>query len=298
MVDYISYSASNTLLSCQRRYYLEKVIKAPVDADYSDSKDALQFGKAYHSVLEWTKHDSKLYEEEYLNTACAENNIDGDTRYKVFASVIAYYNLRKASKLKCIASEIKIGNEQLVGYIDAILIDSYGHWWICDLKTSGMIQENMFARLNLDPQLNLYAHFADKVAEELSLDMDQYLGARYCVVGKTRIKIKSGESLTEFAARADVACHEIETLKEDMDPAGSYGNMMKLLDKANSLTVESIIPNRGACLNYNSPCPFWSHCHTGMTYSECLQNVTSFNRASMNDRTRVPQIPTEEDVFS
>jgi hypothetical protein len=293
-VKYISYSASNTLLGCERKYWFEKVVKQAYDADYSDDKEALCVGKAYHQTLELSKHSSKNYSDELLNKAIKENNLSDHHRYIVFASLIAYYKLRRGSALQCIACEIKVGNEQFVGYIDAVLVDSYGNWWICDLKTSGQIQEGMFARLTMDTQLNLYAYFASQVAEQLNLSMDQFMGVRYCVVGKSRMKVKPTESLIEFATRANVTCYDIEIEKQDMQPVAAFNSMMRLLDRANALTEVEIVPNRNNCIQYSSPCPYWSQCHNGKTYSACCEAVKSFDQNSINDRSRIPAVTVVE----
>lgn len=297
-VKYISYSASGVLLSCERRYWFEKVVRQAPDPDYSDDKEALNVGKAYHQVLEHSKHDSKNYTDELLNNAIKENNLSDHHRYIVFASLVSYYQLRRGSALKCIACEVKVGNEVFVGYIDVILMDSYGNWWITDLKTSGQIKEGMFARLTMDTQLNLYAYFADQVAEQLNLSMDQFMGVRYCVVGKSRMKVKPSESLIEFASRAEVRCLDIEIDKQDMQPIAAYNSMMRLLDRANALTEMELVPNRNNCIQYESPCPFWSQCHNGKTYSACCESVKVFDRNTINDRSRIPPAAVEDPVES
>jgi len=294
----ISYSGQSLMKACEKRFFLEKVAKASPDADYADDFTALQFGTAFHYVLEHSKHDHKLFSEELLNKAMKEAGFDDfarEIKFKVYACLTSYYKLRKASGLTLVASEYKVGDDDIVGYADAILTDSNQSWSILDNKTSGWVQPEMFPRLTRDPQLNLYAAYAADMAKTHGLDLEKFTGIRYNVVQKPKHVVKKDESMKDYCTRSNPACYEVFIPKEQLVPSDAVHLIKSALAKAKLLTEETAEPNYSNCLQYNRPCPFWSRCY-GVTYSDSQKNLKVFDQETMVDQTHLLPVTEEKEV--
>jgi PD-(D/E)XK nuclease superfamily len=289
----LSYSGGNLAMKCHRKWYLKYVLKVSVDADSQDDALALREGKAMHTVLEYSYRDASNYKEEYLITAARENNLDDASLYKVYACLYSYYRLHAPSGLRVAGTEVEVGDETYVGYIDSIMVDKNGYWWMEDTKSSGMVMETIFSRLEEDQQLNLYAFYAPQVAEKLKLSLHKFAGARYRVVQKPRIVPRVNEPLKDFARRADAKAYDVEIPVTAMNPAKAYQLHMQLRGSLLNLTEETACPNRQSCIDYNRPCEYWSHCHKGKTFTECKDGVKVFTYATMTDRT----IATDADIL-
>lgn len=280
-----SYSASNMANKCKRKWFLKYIMKAPFDADVSDDALALREGKAMHQVLEFSLRDAANYKEEYLIQATKDNELDTESMFRVYACLYSYYRLHAPSCLQVVGTEIEVGDENFVGYIDSIMADRNGYFWLEDTKSSGMVMETLFSRLEQDTQLNLYAYYAFQVAEKLKLPLAKFAGVRYRVVQKPRIVPRSGETFKDYAKRADCKAHDVEIPLAALDPEVAYRQHMALRAEMVGLTEEQACPNRQSCIDYNRPCEYWSHCHKGKTHSECKSSVRVFTYANMNDRT-------------
>lgn len=280
-----SYSAGNMASKCKRKWYLKYIAKAAFDADVQDDALALKEGKALHEVLEFSLRDAANYKEEYLTQAVRNQELNQESMYRVYACLFSYYRLHAPSCLTVVGTEVEVGDENYVGYVDSVMADRNGNWWIEDSKSSGMVMETLFARLAQDTQLNLYAYYAPQVAEKLGLSMNKFAGVRYRVVQKPRIVPRAGEPLKDYARRADCKAYDVEIPRHLLNPQVAYDQHMALRSEMVGLTEETACPNRQACIDYNRPCEYWSHCHNGKTHSECKESVRVFTFATMTDRT-------------
>lgn len=283
----ISYSAMSMLRKCRRKAYLKYKLHVPKDPDYTDDAVALRFGSAFHKVCELTKHEKSLFTMDIFNTACKEQNLELEDVFKVYACLMSYYKLHTVSRLRCIGLEMEVSNDDIVGYIDAILLDSNGFWWICDLKTSGMLVQSLFARLHRDPQLNLYANFAGQVALKYGLATEKFAGVRYRVVTKPKHVPKTGESFDAYSLRAAPEMYDVEVNAGELDYTEAFEDLMQAKVEMDSLSSETAICNRQSCIDYNRPCEYWSRCH-GKTFTECRDSVKVFTLSNINDRTKAP----------
>jgi hypothetical protein len=286
----ISYSSSTTMLGCQFKFWLDKVEKAPRDPDTVES-DAFTFGKVHHKVLEDCHHDRADYTEDLLVNAARELGLDSGVLPMVYACIHSYFPVREKSGLTCVASEVEVGDGQtFTGYVDAILCDKNYNWWICDLKTSGMFSSSIFARLDQDPQLNIYAAHVNQICEKTGMDPALFAGCRYNVSVKPRMVVKPMETLQSYAARAKPANWEYAVPAVRLDPQYALNQLFRLRDMAGTLTYENAFRNRGNCMTYNKPCEFWSRCHGGLTYSQCMEKAEDFadNADTMKDCTIEP----------
>jgi hypothetical protein len=279
-----SYSAAGMLKTCEKQYAMKYILGVEKDPDSDEDATALRFGKAFHKVCEDTLHDYRNFNMDMLDRACFDNNLDTQAKTKVYACLKSYWALHAASNLICRGLESEIGDDNFVGYVDAVLIDSQGFWWVTDLKTSGMIVDSLFARLHKDPQLNFYGAFAGQLAEKFKLEMSKFAGCRYRVVSKPRAEPKPGESLQSYVSRANVETYDIEIPISLMNFQEAYESMVADREKAAAMTLENAKCNRQNCLIWNRPCPYWSQCH-GKTFTECKDSVRVFTTKTMCDRT-------------
>jgi hypothetical protein len=292
-----SYSACGVYQSCQRKYLLKYILQVDQDSDVEDDGAALRFGKAMHSLLELYKHDYRLMGKEEFKKAhekIMEENliVDQEITTQILACVVTASELHLRSKLIVAGIETEIGDEDIIGYVDLTVADSHGHWWITDLKSSGLVLDSLFARLHKDPQLSLYAHYAQMLAEKLKLDINKFQGVRYRVVQKPKTKPKMGESVSAYRTRADILCHEVIISKEMLPTDDQHRKMKKLKEESKRLTEETAEKNVNNCVQFFRPCEFWSQCY-GATYTECLNKLPRFTQKNISDQTLTP----EEDIL-
>ena len=287
----ISYSSSNTLQGCERKFWHEKVNKTDHDPDYKDDSTALRLGKAFHQVLEEVGHTKAKLKKSVFAGAFLDNEIDTETeRGYIYAMVHKYLALHEKSRLSAEYVEVEIGiPEKYIGFVDAIMIDQNGHWWIVDLKTAGRLSNSLLSRLSRDPQLNLYSYFAPQIADKCGLDLGSFMGTRYRVTTKPTIKLNKKESFTEFVKRCyeRIESYDIGIPASHLNPKASFDHIMSLRDRANKLeeTPEEEVPqNFTYCETYFKPCPYWSNCY-GCTFSDAAEQYTISDSSDISDLT-------------
>lgn len=274
MIRPLSYSSATLLQNCPRKYWHYKINETPIDIDADKSTAAFDIGKAFHKVLEDTKHEFSKFRPQLVLDACKEFNCE-DEALKIHAMLLKYYELHKEIGLQCVACETEISTTDFIGYVDAILINPYTKgWWICDIKTAARLDKTLVAKLNSDVQLNLYACFKDALAKQLNLEVDNFRGVRYRVTTKSKLKQKSSEKLEDYIQRV---FHNIESVDvpikaEMLRPQETWDRFKFLhettldLDKDNP---EGAIQNFSNCNSYFRPCEYWSNCH-----GACFTNNT------------------------
>jgi hypothetical protein len=287
-----SYSASTTYQSCHMKYWLKYIEQVDKDPDVEDDGDALRFGKAMHSLLELYRHDYRWMGKPEFRLAhdkiMEENTItDPAVQTQILSCGVTASELHIRSKLEVVGIEVEIGDRDIIGYVDLVVGDVYGWWWIVDLKSSGLVVESLFARLHKDPQLSLYAHYAPMLAERLKLDVNKFAGVRYRVVQKPKTKPKQGESVSAYCTRADILCHEVVVDKAHLPTDEQFTKMKRLKQGAMILTHETAEKNVGNCIQYFRPCEFWSHCY-GATYTVCKDMLPRFTQKNISDQTLTP----------
>lgn len=289
----ISYSSSNTFQGCQRRFYYQKVAKVDFDPDFDDDAKALRIGKAYHAVLEYCNHSKQAVKPEHYKKSFEENDVSTPTEQGLIAGMVRkYLDLHAKSNLSVAGIEIQIGNEiDYIGFVDVVLIDKNGNWWICDLKTAARLNASLLSRLSRDPQLNIYSYFVEEIAEKCGLDLSKFMGVRYRVTTKASIKCNAKEKIGDFAKRCydRVEAYDIAVPKADLIPEKVYARFMQLLDEMRELetTPEEEVPqNFTYCESYFKPCPYWSRCY-GKTFT------TNAEQYEIYDTDNIPDLTTE-----
>jgi len=277
--------------SCEQRYFYHKVAKVPHDADYEDS-DALGIGKAFHGYLEDNGHGQFHTPAKFsaeIQAKCEEFNVPEEAPL-VAAMALSYMKMHKASGLSVVVCEQKLESPIFVGFIDVILKDNFGGWWIGDLKTAARFdQSQKVATLPKDQQLNLYAHFAMLMAPHLGLDPELFLGCRYRVTTKTKSGIKEGETLAEFARRmvekGSVESYDVIIPVQIMAIEQTWKRFELIQNRAAQITNgEAPVQNLESCFSYFKPCPYFSQCH-GKCYSEATttNEIKVMTKASFDE---------------
>lgn len=271
----LSYSSAGLLQSCSQKYYFYKVEGAVPDEDFKDDDTALLVGKAFHYVLEKSNHVKSNTVGPLLKTACEIFKCE-DEQAMIHAMILKYLECHEKSKLKCHKAEFEMSNDNFIGYIDGIMMEDNGDWWVIDLKTASTFSESITAKLHTNTQLNLYAYFAPDMARQFNLDTSKFAGTRYRVTTKTKIKKKESEEYAKYVSRCyeSVNSYDCVIPKEIMCPERAMAHHLRLFAESIRLRDGDLkpCPNFDNCLQYFKPCKYWSKCH-GATYTECLKKV-------------------------
>jgi RecB family exonuclease len=283
-VGQLSYSGASELKSCSYKYYLHKIARVAVDADSDPDTYSLRFGSAVHEIMENTLYNCKLFKREMIVKAVEHHQLEPQDVLKCYACCMALYDESEASGLKVIRCELLVKSEHVFGYIDAIGVDETGRWWIMDLKTSSWVQELLPIRLSRDPQLNLYAAHRELVAEMLGLDVADFGGCIYRVTTKPRSNPHHDEKADEYYKRTKVKATSIIIPAVDLDPDMIMKEHLALVEEERKLREGEACPKRNfsACIEWNRPCEYMSHCYK-KTYTEILKSVqVSDNKNRLN----------------
>ena len=282
----LSYSSASLLNNCEQRYWHYKVAATEKDSDFAEDYAAFDIGKTFHQVLEKNLHTRENL-DLLLDESCKEFKTE-ENKEMIRAMLNVYLDMHEASGLKCVKCETAISSPEVIGFIDAIMVEPRGGWFICDLKTAGRWMPSVLAKLPTDYQLNLYSHFADGIADLLELDPSKFKGCLYRVATKTTISQKSNESDKAFYNRLykTVKAFDIFVPKSSMDIEGVWGRHIEAFNRSLELR-EGSIPRRnyGQCESYFRPCPYWSNCH-GDLNTKCLTKVTLNTAESYTNRNR------------
>ena len=254
---------------CARKYFLRKIAKVPVDPDATEDQKPFQVGKAFHQVLEDTKHNLSGLTYSMVELIAAKYGVTDDTPM-LFAMLSGYKKTHEKSGLKAIACEVVIETPKFYGIVDVVLDDGQGGFWIGDMKTSGKFFPLTVLTLPNHPQLSLYASHVDVLANTLGLDPKDYKGCRYRMTLKAELVQKKGEELSTYIARLAERTKTYDYIipKEMMNPAAILSVHDAAISHMTTKTEEKdYVPNYGNCTSYFRPCDYWSRCH-GRTKTE------------------------------
>jgi len=271
----LSYSSATLLSNCSTKYWHYKVNKTSKDADVTDDYVHFNIGKAFHQVLEDTNHTQDNIKHR-VNMSCDRYTVH-EHQAMIHAMVLKYLKVHEASGLECIGCELEINNDIFVGFIDAIMKDEDGNWWIVDLKTAAFVTDLTFAKLTADTQLNLYASFKEDIASYYKLDPNKFAGARYRVTKKSKLKQKKTEEYNEFVKRIydNIESYDAIIPVELMKPEEFYKKHKKLHDLSIELRTGEAAPrpNFSYCDAFFKSCEYFSQCHGGKTKTESVDSI-------------------------
>lgn len=271
----LSYSSATLIKNCEQKYFWYKVAQVAKDADSEDNDTAFNVGKCFHYVLEENNHSEDNL-EDLLISGCKAFAVE-DYQAMLHAMLLRYLQVHYKSELEVIHCELAMSNNEFIGFIDVIMKDYKGYWWIVDLKTASRYSEITAAKLHNDVQLNLYSYFADLIACQFDLDPKKFAGARYRVTTKSTIKSKAGESYTAYVKRLakSIKSYDIIIPIDKMNPKGFYNEHMEAHARSLELRAgEAPKRNFSYCDSFFRPCEYFSQCH-GKCYSD-LKNEVEF----------------------
>lgn len=267
----LSHSSATTLLGCEQKYVYYKVDKVPNDPDYVKG-DALALGSAVHKILEKSRHEKPVSITVDLEECATDPDImlPREDFALAHAMALKLIRLHKRMGLKVLAVEQEIQTPEFIGYIDAVMADPMGKWWIVDVKTWKSLPA--LEPLYRDPQLTLYASYVSLLAESLKLNLADFAGVRWRVATKSTAQQKSGEEYGAFIQRLvdkHIRAYDIAIPFEHLDTESRLTDHRRLHDRAMKLASgeATALKNFGHCMNYFTPCAYFSRCH-GKNFSD------------------------------
>jgi hypothetical protein len=210
----------------------------------------------------------------------SEHNVDSSDKDLLTIMLKKYVEFRKASGIRVVHCELALATAEYNGFIDAIAVQG-DRWFILDLKTAARHDENILSRLPLDPQLNLYAHFAD----DLYIAVPELVGKTFagCLYSQTT-KSKAG---TIKGLEAGVKVFEMFIPVESMQPEVIWSLFNEMHNRALEIHAgEAPKKNFSACFNYFSPCPYFSNCH-GDTFTNNGKKVKLSTIGTLMEETEL-----------
>jgi len=285
-MKYLSNSGMNRYAACPMKAYLYST-KAEIDSDSDPDTLPLQIGKTFHDVLEKTLHDRSKFKMSILSKAAEENGPDLELRDidLIYVYLMGYYELHEKSGLRVVKVELKIETEDFLGYLDVILVDPQGFWYIADMKVLATVSPQLVAALHRDQQLNLYASKIGQILHALpELKFGHFAGVMYRVVQKSKANRKETETLEEFdnRLRVKMGSRKVKFYQLLVKPEGLDVKYFKSLHKhyykrASEMMLtkpENPLRNYKSCYDYFRPCEYWSRCHS-KNFTECQANFTT-----------------------
>lgn len=275
----LSPSSLSLFLSCQRKYWHKKIGDTPIDPDTEEDTEALKVGKAFHKVLEECMHELAGVSYQKVFSTVADHELVADEfAPMIFAMLGKYKAMHEKSGLKAIACEIEVRTETFLGYVDVVLVDKEGGFWLGDNKTSAAYYSNIAASLPRNPQLNLYAGHASQIATLLGLDINNFRGCRYMVTTKSKLIRKKTEELEDYLKRLSNSVKSVDFVIpiERMAPLDFRRTHLEALDFIRSERRETrYSQNFGNCNQYFRSCAFFSRCH-GACHSQIhLESISA-----------------------
>jgi hypothetical protein len=278
----LSYSSMNTINACEQKYFHYKILGSSKDPDFEESFEAFNFGTAFHYVNEKTQHlyPKSKSELEVLLTFCQTRyDLDNESRLKLKACLIKYWDMSTKSGLTCVLNgiEVEVSNSEYIGYVDAVMWEPDKSWWIVDLKTAGMLDKGTIAHLGKNEQLNLYSYFVPQISEKLNLDPLRFKGCRYRVTLKSKMTYGKKDTDETFTKRvlATIKTYDYVVDKKELDPVGAYLKYKKSYYRSQKFRDPNTShappeKNYKACFDYFRPCEYWSNCHGGETFTKAM----------------------------
>lgn len=276
----LSPSSLATFTSCQRKYFYSKVMLLPKDRDADNDMENLHIGSAFHECLEETKHELKGFEYPRLLQILETHSLDSSFGPMLYAMLLSYKSLHEKAGLKAIGCELEVETDDFYGFVDVVLSDSEGNWWIGDNKTAGSYTPNIIPTLFSHPQINLYALHAPFVAGALQLPLEKFMGCRYRLTTKSKLIQKDGETDPQFIERLRKVIRSYDFIlpKERLNTAeiaAVHSQAFRHIEEnRGKMDPANFTQNFGNCFAYYKPCSHFSQCHkkiySDLTEVECV----------------------------
>jgi len=269
----LSYSSLSTYLACPRKYYHSKVAKTEKDPGIED-RTAFDVGSTFHLVLEDSKHNLTGLKYSTIVAACHKvvpvlgKEFAEEYAPMITAMLQSYRTMHEKSGMTVIACELELETPTFYGFVDVILMDDDGLWWIADMKTAASYSKMLPATLPRNLQLNLYAAHVKLVAEKLNLSVKDFAGVRYRLTTKSKLKRKNGEEMIPFIKRVGfgISSYDFAISREELDVRSALDIHSHGFEGTKSKDVKSYTCNFNNCVQYYRFCEYFSRCHGAPPY--------------------------------
>jgi hypothetical protein len=261
MLMLLSVSSRQTYVSCQRKFWHEKINKTTPDVDYLTPSYFL-FGRAFEQCLEEFSYQAGNMKTEKIIEIANKNGLNSDSDIaKIMACLREYFS--KYYSTNIIKSQVYVKNEAIHGYIDAISHEG-DYFWLIENKTASDISSTIALDIVNDPQVNLYLSQIHTLSN--IFDVSKFKGVDYRVIKKPIQKMGKKETMLEFTQRCKCDSLNLKIEKE------KFNTKMVLDMFAISVTeihakknMNEFMQNTRECVQFKKySCPFYSQCHDGL----------------------------------
>jgi hypothetical protein len=274
-----SQSAMRVLTDCERKFQHAYVLHTVRDVDYVEPT-YFRFGSALHALAERTRHDFAALTPEMVEGACMEYRLDWEKDGAKLVAMLREYSERHMASvvsqgIEILALELELVTRDWVMYIDAVLRNSLGMWWMADLKSASEFDPVVENKMRHDAQVNLYMAHAHLVAEKLGLDMAKFVGFEYREIMKPKERLKKSETRAELIERM-VPPIRFTLLSSQYEGTNLVVEQMgRQLERARAMFTSSdgITENRSLCHAKGTTCPYYSRCNGGKTYTQLKEET-------------------------
>lgn len=318
----ITYSMIRSFQTCRVQYdyrYNKNIV--PVDTPH-----ALYFGSAVHAALEaWFKYG----DEEAARVAILKEGLEEEDMIKATVLVEKYIEHWGEEPFRVIGVEHEFSEPlinpktrhpsrtfQLCGKADGIVLMD-GEHYILEHKTCANISQEYLDRILIDTQIALYAN---AISRQLGVKV---VGAIYDILEKPQIRMKKGETESEFEARRAELIAKSKTgkttaqrkmpesaqefgdrLREAITESNFHREIVKFDDEtmmehcaevwkiAEDIRRGSLYKNTGSCSTFGCPCKYLNLCRCKGDLSKC-EGLYEFRRAH-EELSKETAMQTEE----
>lgn len=204
----LSYSSIDTFQSCQRKYYYSRVLRV------QPKKRPTYFvvGEAIHAFLEQhykgMPNPSGAIDEVFKKVSTSLMDAD-QVHYLacdlamskgIAGAYPKFYEQDFHTYTKFVPEqkfELNFGPFNYTGFLDMLMQDAAGDWWILETKTvsAQTMSDDYLQRVKIDWQVTGYMYAARKILGVLPR------GVVYNVIKKPGIRLKKGETKSTFQTR-------------------------------------------------------------------------------------------------
>jgi hypothetical protein len=188
----------------------------------------------------------------------------------IFAMLGKYKQTHLKSGLESLADEIELSTTRFLGYVDSVMVDKEGGWWIVDMKTAASFSQIIVPTLAHHPQLVLYSHHKSLIAAKLGLKLEDFRGCRYRLTTKTKLQHKDGEPISGYVKRCSLAIKSLDFIIPAAmvsDDGIITAHQMAVEHISRTQIRHSYACNYDSCTQWYRPCEYFSRCH-GKEFSQ------------------------------
>lgn len=282
---HLSHSSIQTYLDCRQKFKLDKIDKLTT----KKRKDYFLFGEAIHKFLELHyKGVPQPLEgiKAIYDKARKSGTLTADDEHKLSVDEATVTGIAKAYPrfykgdsdrfTKYVPEHqftVDFPTFQFVGFIDMLVLDAAGDWWVFETKTASpqVLNNDYIDRVKIDSQVSGYMFAAKKLLGVMPR------GVLYNVIKKPSIRLKRGESRVAFCTRVEQEYTKFGQMKEYfvrhelLVDHSQVKRWLKMTDKIGREIIEYFkseenvafpMRNTGQCIGKYGACPYLEICIT------------------------------------